>query len=325
MNATSIPDRQSVSRQQGSSSVFSRRTMLTAIYWFAFLILTAGSAVAQEDLLKELENSQPPSTDYALATFKGTRLVNGHSIETKSRGDLEFIFAHRFGRINEGIYEFFGLDEAYVRLGLDYGFTDNLSASIGRNSVDKTVDAYLKYKLLRQRRGATSFPVTMTALAGTAYKASPRKDEVPEGFTSIDRLAYVGQLLIARKFSPRLSLQLSPTIIHKNAVDQRIEDNTQLSIGAGGRFKLTKSVALTGEYYHRLNVPDANPYFNTFGLGVDIETGGHVFQLVFTNTTGLTERAFITETEGDFGNGDIHFGFNITRTFHLKRKKQDRS
>ena len=285
------------------------------------LTLIIVNGYAQEDLLKQLEANQPEETNYAIQTFKGTRLVNGHSVETKAGGDLEFIFAHRFGPVNEGIYEFFGLDEAYVRLGLDYGITDNLSASIGRNSVDKTLDGYLKYKLLRQQTGVTSFPATITALAGVAYKVSPRKDEVPEGFTNVDRLAYVWQLLIARKITPQLSLQIMPTIIHKNAVDQRLEDNDQVSVGVGGRFKLTKSVALTGEYYHRLSVPEKNPYFNTLGFGIDIETGGHVFQLVFTNTRGITERAFITETEGDFGDGDIHFGFNVTRTFQLRGKK----
>lgn len=289
--------------------------------FLVILLAAGGQVIAQEDLLKELEESQPQETDYAIQTFKGTRLVNGHTIETKSAGDLEFIFAHRFGAVNGGFYDFFGLDEAYVRLGLDYGITDNLSASIGRNSVDKTLDGYLKYKIARQRTGVSNIPVTITALGGIAYRASPRKDEVPDGFKSIDRLAFVGQLLVARKFSPRLSLQLMPTIVHKNAVDQRLENNDQFAVGAGGRFKVTKSVALTTEYYYRLGVPEPNPYFNTFGFGVDIETGGHVFQLVFTNTRGLTERGFITETEGDFSDGDIHFGFNVTRTFQLQRKK----
>ena len=284
-------------------------------------VLVVNVVAAQEDLLKELEENQPEETDYSFQTFKGTRLVNGHSVETKAGAELEFIFAHRFGPVNGGIYELFGLDEAFVRLGLDYGITDKLSASIGRNSVDKTLDGYLKYRIARQQRGATNFPLTITGLAGTAYKASPKRDELPDGFKSIDRLAYVAQALIARKFNSRLSLQIAPTYIHKNAVDQRLESNDQFALGMGGRFKVTKSVALTGEYYYRLQVPEANPSYNTLGFGVDIETGGHVFQLVFTNTSGLTERAFITETGGDFSEGDIHFGFNVTRTFQLKRKK----
>jgi hypothetical protein len=276
---------------------------------------------AQDDLMKELEQNQKSDTDYAFQTFKGTRLVNGHTIETKAKGTLEFIFAHRFGAINGGGYEMFGLDEAYVRLGLDYGITDNMSVSIGRNSFDKTVDGYLKYKLIRQSKGARTFPVSITALGGTAYKISPKKENTPDGFENIDRLAYVGQLLIARKFTPSLSLQIAPTIIHKNAVDKTEEDNDQFAIGVGGRIKLTKSVAFTTEYYYRANVLENNPYYNTFGCGIDIETGGHVFQIVLTNTRGLTERSFITETEGDFGAGDIHLGFNVTRTFQLKHKK----
>ena len=294
---------------------------LAIAFALSLFLLNNYSVCAQEDLLKELEESRPRETTYALQTFKGTRLVNGHSVETKAGGDLEFIFAHRFGPINGGIYELFGLDDAYVRLGLDYGISDRLSASIGRNSVDKTLDGYLKYRITRQQSGATSFPVTMTVLGGVAYQASPKKEDLPDGFTNVDRLAYVAQLLIARKINPRLSLQVSPTFIHKNAVYRSQEANDQFAIGMGGRYKVTKSVAFTTEYYYRLNVPEENPYYNTLGFGIDIETGGHVFQLVFTNTRGLTERAFITETEGDFSDGDIHFGFNVTRTFQLRGKR----
>jgi hypothetical protein len=288
---------------------------------FLIICFNASCVMAQDDLMKELEQNQQSDIDYAFQTFKGTRLVNGHTVETKAKGTLEFIFAHRFGAINGGLYEMFGLDDAYVRLGLDYGITDNLSASIGRNSVDKTMDGYLKYKLVRQSRGAKIFPVTITALGGTAYKISPKQSEAPEGYENIDRLAYIGQLLIARKFTPKFSLQLMPTIVHRNAVYQSVEKNDQVAIGVGGRIKMTKSVALTTEYYYRVDVPDDNPYHNTLGFGIDIETGGHVFQLVLTNTRGLTERAFITETEGSFSAGDIHLGFNVTRTFQIKRKK----
>jgi hypothetical protein len=287
-----------------------------------FLIVLYGVAVfAQDDLMKELEQNAKSDIDYAFQTFKGTRLVNGHTVETKGKGTLEFIFAHRFGAVNGGLYELFGLDDAYVRLGLDYGITDNLSVSIGRNSVDKTMDGYLKYKLIRQSKGARNFPATITALGGAAYQSSPKDDAVPEGFEDIDRLAYVGQLLIARKFTPNLSLQLMPTFVHRNAVTEEVEKNDQIAIGVGGRIKITKSVALTSEYYYRLDVPENNENFNTLGFGIDIETGGHVFQILFTNTRGLTERAFITQTEGDFGDGDIHLGFNVTRTFQLKHKK----
>lgn len=282
---------------------------------------------AQDDLLSELEKNSD-ETEYAIATFKGTRLVNGHTVETKGAGALEFIFMHRFGPINSGLYELYGLDQAYVRLALDYGITDNFNVSIGRNSVDKTMDGYLKYKVLHQSKGVRNFPLTVTAFGSVAYKTSPKKENVLDGFENVDRLAYISQLLIARKFSSRVSLQVMPTYVHKNAVDQRVEDNDQYALGLGGRIKITKGVAITTEYYYRLDphenddIPEDNKQYNSLGFGVDIETGGHVFQLVLTNTRGLTERAFITETTGDFFDGDIHFGFNVTRTFQLKSRRQ---
>lgn len=278
-------------------------------------------AYAQEDLMKELEQNDENDINYAFQTFKGTRLVNGHSVETKARGNLEFIFAHRFGRVKGGIYELFGLDDAQVRIGLDYGLTDNLSVSIGRNSFDKTMDGYLKYKLIRQSSGARNFPFTITGLAGIGRKPFQRNEFNPEGFKEIDRYAYVGQLLIARKFTPDISLQIMPTFIHRNLIVQETEDNDQLAIGIGGRIRVTRSVALTSEYYYRLEPNGADPYYNVLGLGIDIETGGHVFQLVITNTRGLTERAFIAETTNDLADLDVYLGFNVTRTFNLKQKK----
>ncbi|MBL7872687.1 MAG: hypothetical protein JNM78_13810 [Cyclobacteriaceae bacterium] len=279
-------------------------------------------ALCQDDLLSELEQADKPSKEFVIATFKGTRLVNGQSVEVKSNGQLEFIFAHRFGRINDGIYELFGLDQAFVRIGLEYGLTDRLGFGVGRNSVDKTMDAFLRYKVLRQSTGPKAFPVTVTAFGNMAIRTSPRKEDAAFDITLEDRVSYTGQLLIARKFTRSLSLQLMPTIVHKNTVDRRIENNDQVALGVGGRVKVSRSVALTSEYYYRFNVPTKNPYYNSFGLGVDIETGGHVFQLVISNTRGLTERAFITETTGDFFSGDLHLGFNVTRTFQLKKKSK---
>jgi hypothetical protein len=291
------------------------------------LLITPLAAFAQEDLLGELEKGAKEEVEYAFATFKGTRLGNGHTVETKNAGSLEFIFQHRFGAISGGAYELFGLDQADVRLGLDYGITDNLSVSISRNSVDKTMDGYFKYKALRQSSGAKNFPVTITALAGMAYKLSPEEFEEGSGLENVDRLSYTGQLLIARKFTTNFSFQLMPTFIHKNLVEYN-EVNDQFALGFGGRIKLTKSVALTGEYYHNFNLPDndlvEDPFYkryNSLTFGIDIETGGHVFQLLMTNAIGLTERAFITETRDDFFDGDIHFGFNVTRTFQLKKNK----
>ncbi len=292
------------------------------VFLALFIFFTPFISFSQDDLLKELEDSEPGEIEYIEQTFKGTRLVNGQSIETKGQGELEFIFAHRFGPMNGGAYELFGLDQAYVRLGLEYGLTDQLGVGFGRNSVDKTMDGYLRYKVLRQSKGTRNMPVTVTAFAQGAIRMSPRKEDDPTGtLTTINRLSYTAQLLIARKFNSRLSLQLMPTMIHRNRVDKTIEENDQFAIGAGGRLKVSRSVALTTEYYYRLNTFETNPYKDVLGFGIDIETGGHIFQLVLTNTRGLTERAWLTESDGDFFDGDIHLGFNITRTFQLVKRK----
>lgn len=288
-----------------------------AIFFLIFLPLAAGA----QDLLKELDKDTQNDTEFTSATFKGTRLINGQTVETKGAGALEFIFAHRFGPLSSGAYELYGLDQAYVRLGLEYGLTSNMGVGFGRNSVDKTMDTYVRYKIVRQSKGARNMPFTITAFGIAAVKTSPKKEDATFDIQLKDRMSYTGQLLIARKVTSSFSLQLMPSIVHKNTVDKTIEKNDQIALGIGSRLKLTRSVALTTEYYHRFDVPATNPYYNPLGFGVDIETGGHVFQLVITNSRGLTERAYLTETAGQFFKGDIHLGFNVTRTFQLKKQK----
>ncbi|MBS1949570.1 MAG: hypothetical protein OJF59_002759 [Cytophagales bacterium] len=286
-----------------------------------FLVIISFAVSAQDDLMKELELSQKKETEIVTQTFKGSRLVNGQTMETRGKGELEFIFAHRFGDISTGSYNLYGLDQAFVRIGLEYGISNRLNVGIGRNSVDKTVDSYLRYKLLAQSSGANNTPVTVTAYVNAGIRLSPRQQDVTYTITPQDRMSYVYQLLIARKFSSAISLQLMPTFVHKNMVDATIENNDTFVLGAGGRMKITKSAAIIGEYYQRINVHANNPYHNVIGLGIEIETGGHVFQIVLTNTNGLTERAFLTETTGKFFNGNMNLGFNVTRNFQLKKKR----
>lgn len=282
------------------------------------LIMISGSVIAQNELLEELAQSDK-SDDYALQTFKSTRIVNGQSVETKGKGELEFIFSHRFGRVNSGSYNFWGLDDAFVRLGLEYGITDRLGVSIGRTSVDKTFDGFLRYKLARQRQGG-GFPLTVTTI-GTGYVlTSPRAKDNPQ-ISMNDRLAYSLSVLLARRVNSTLSVQLTPVFVHRNTVNAATENNDDFSLGAGGRCKVTRSVSLTAEYYYRLNPNQNSVNYDAIGFGVDIETGGHVFQLVFTNSLGMFDRAIVAETGGDFFDGDIHFGFNITRSFQLSRRQ----
>lgn len=291
------------------------------IFCIILTLAISGTAVAQGDLLNELD-SEDSGTRYTFATFKGTRIINGQSVETKRKGELEFIFSHRFGLLNEGAYALWGLDESVTRLGLEYGITDRFGIGIGRTSVDKTFDGYIRYKVLRQ---SNQFPFSLTAVGTTYYKTYPRSSESLIPITTEDRLAYGAQLLIARKFSQHLSFQLNPIFIHRNTVDQDVENNDDLALGFAGRYKLTRSMAISGEYILRLNAKENQPpdyvRYDAVGIGLDIETGGHVFQLVFTNTLGMFERYTVTETYENFWDGDIRFGFNITRTFQLGGKR----
>ena len=281
------------------------------------LCLLSGSVLAQGGLLDELESQPITETIYTEATFKGTRIINGHSVEVRAPGVLDFVISHRFGRLNSGAYEFFGLDEANIRLGLEYGLWKGLNVGIGRSSFEKTFDGYLKYQLLRQRSGATSLPFSVVGFASVAIN-SLRNDNPERPLPFSSRMDYTYQLLIARKFNSAFSLQLSPTLVHRNLVVTRAMNNKLFALGVAGRYKLTQRVALNLEYYYRLNASSEDLFYNPLAIGFDIETGGHVFQLHFTNARAMIEEGFITETTGNFLSGDIHFGFNVSRVFELK-------
>lgn len=290
--------------------------MMRILFTGLFTLVLVQAALSQDDLLSELGNKELADGELAIGTFNGTRMVNGHSTETLYRGSLEFIITHRFGTLNSGGYNLWGLDDASIRLGLEYGITDRLGVGMGRSSFDKTFDYYVKYKALQQSK---HMPITLTALGTASYNASMNV-EFPT-LTTQEKMSYVAQFLISRKFSSRLSLQVAPVYLHQATVDQDIAVNDLFSVGFGGRMKVTKSMAIIGEYYLRVNENENTPYYDPIGVGVEFETGGHVFQLVFTNSRGMVERSFLAETEGNFFKGDIHFGFNITRTFQLARNK----
>ena len=284
-------------------------------------ILATGQGYAQDDLLGLLESGTTQEKEPVYATFKGTRVILGHSVKLRKQNELEFLISHRFGRINSGSHNFWGLDVANIRLGLEYGILDNLNVGIGRSSFDKSFDGFLKYKLLQQSTGAGGFPFSVVLFGSGAIRTTPREEADPT-VDFEDRLAYTSQIIIGKKINPGLSLQLMPSVVHKNKV-AFVDDNTQYALGAGGRLKLSKRIALNAEYYYRLGTPDETDFTNSVSIGFDIETGGHVFQLHFTNSEMTLERAFITENTDNFFDGDIHFGFNISRTFQLKRPKSN--
>ena len=272
-------------------------------------------AFTQDDVLDLLGEDEDP---FVTASFKTTRIVNGHSIEQTAGGVLDFRINHRFGFLNSGIGDLFGLDNATVRLGLDYGLTDRLMIGIGRSSFNKVYDGFAKFKLLRQSTKATGSPVTISAAAGIEITTIEFPDpERNDDFNS--RLDYSATLLIARKFSNAVTLQLSPTWVHRNLVETAAENNDIFALGLGGRIKLSNRVTFNGEYFLTPSDQLADIYENSIALGFDIETGGHVFQLHFTNSTAMVYNGFIGETTGNFFDGDIHFGFNISRVFTIKR------
>ncbi|MEZ7925032.1 MAG: DUF5777 family beta-barrel protein [Flavobacteriales bacterium] len=282
-------------------------------YLIIFAFLVSSSIAAQDDLFSLLGDDT--SSQEVRATFKGTRVINGQSIELPSKGDLQFVIEHRFGTINSGAYELWGLDQSQMRMSFDYGITNNIAIGVARNSFQKTYEASVKSKLLKQKPQNGS-PISITSyhaiFANSIHWATPERENL---FSS--RLSYAHQVMIARKFNQSFSLQLTPTYIHRNLVELESINNDYLALGLGGRYKLTKRVSLNAEYFHQLERPNEN-FTNSLSLGFDIETGGHVFQLHITNSQGMFERAFIGETTGKWSEGDLYFGFNISRVFGLK-------
>lgn len=295
--------------------MYSRFSATQTLLLPVLLLLCLGTASAQEDLMQMLEDDTEEESYAVASTFKGTRLINGQSIETRKKGTLEFVIFHRFGTLNSGIDNFYGLDDAFIRLGLDYAITNQLTVGIGRSSFQKVVDGFLKYQLLKQQAGVSAFPLSVVAY--TNMNINTLNWANPGDNRTTDRFSYTHQLLIARKFSEATSLQLMPTIVHRNRVPMAAEDNLIYALGIGGRQKLTQRVAFTFEYYHQFNNKSPENFQNAVAIGFDIETGGHVFQLHLTNARPTFERGFITETTGQISEGDIHFGFNITRAFQL--------
>ena len=270
------------------------------------------------DLLSMLEEEE--ITNHASAAFKTNRVINLHSIENTAAGVMDLKISHRFGFLNGGFYELFGLDAASIRIGVDYGLTDNITAGFGRSSFEKTYDGFLKYRFLRQSTGKRKMPVTAALFASTAVKTIKWQNPDRENYFS-SRLYHTYQLIVGRKFNNAFSLQLSPTVVHRNLVRTSAEKNDVYALGIATRIKLTNRMAINAEYIFVLDNQLAPGYRNSFSLGLDIETGGHVFQLHFTNSTSMIEKGFVTETVGDWADGGIHFGFNVSRVFTLRKAK----
>lgn len=272
------------------------------------LVLFVLQGYSQSDLLTELD-SIPKKTSYATATFKGLQIVTLQSTKMPAKKEFYFVVSHRFGSVRGGISEFFGFDDATTKIGGVYGVTDWLSVNGSRHTLLKVYEAGLKYRVMRQ---GDQFPVDIVGYNTVDINSFLRKEEYP-GLEFSHRLTYVNQILISRKFSERFSMELASSFIHKNVYNPIIENNDQFSVGAGGRMKMTKRLSLTFEYLNNFNMPDY--YQNPLSIGLDVETGGHVFQLIFSNSQAMTESGYLTTASGNWEKGEVFFGFNLYRVF----------
>lgn len=283
-------------------------------------MLTLSSAKLQaQDIDLFAEKDTVKVKDITTATFKSSRVVNGQSIENVGVGVLDFKILHRFGAINQGGYELFGLDQATMRMGLDYGITNRLMFGIGRSTYQKQYDGFIKYKLVQQQKGLKEIPIGISWVSTLIYKSLKSAPDAQYIEYNTDKIAYAHQLLIARKFNDYFSMQITPTVVHYNLVSNSSLPNDFKSVGISMRQRITKRVNITAEYFYRIDKIEG--YHDPLTFGLDIETGGHVFQLHVTNSTGMTERTFINETSGSWTNKDIRFGFNLVRAFTLKKPK----
>ena len=285
------------------------------------LLLPGSDLLAQDDLLSLIKDDEKEKKEFVINAFKSTRVINGQSMEHLAKGVMDVRILHRFGPINSGLSNLFGLDQANMRIGFDYGILNNLSIGVGRSNVGKEWDGFLKFRPIRQSTGSGSLPVSVIIVTGITMSTikNTKTDSSAINFFS-NRLAYYNQLIIGRKFSERFSLQLAPIFVHRNMVYLKSESNDVVAVGVGGRLKLSHRIAFVVDYHYIAYGLDKTIYKDPLSIGFDIETGGHVFQLHFSNATGMNERAYICNTTGDWGKGEIRFGFNLSRVFTVGKR-----
>lgn len=285
----------------------------------AILTVISFTSVFAQVEFAQLENENLGKKEKVKAAFKSPRVIGGHSIEFLHPGTMDFRILHRFGSIDKGISDLFGLDQASMRMGFDFGILPNLMVGVGRSTYQKELDGFIKYAPWQQTTDGT-IPLTVALVSGMTLNTMPWTDPSRKNFFS-SRLAYYHQLLLGRKMNRQLTLQLSPTIVHTNLAASGIESNDVFALGIGGRYKVSNRVALMLDYFYNVNGIVKGINHNPLSVGVDIETGGHVFQLHFTNATGMNERAFINETTNSWDKAEIRYGFNLSRVFQIAKRK----
>lgn len=291
-----------------------KKYLLTS-FLFPFFLFPSFS----QDLLSELGEDE--EIIHARSSWKNIKVINAQSLETTSEGVLDFKIQHRFGSLKGGAYEMFGLDNATMRMSFDYGINDRIMIGFGRSTYEKTMDGSFKARILWQTEGSEKMPLSLVWYSNMSVNGL-RFEELPYERDFVSRLNYVHQLLIGRKFNSKFSFEVLPTLLHRNFVLTNAEKNTVFATGMAARMKITQRLALNTEYFYVMSGQLNDAYKNSLSVGVDIETGGHVFQLHFTNSAAMVDKAFIGETLGDWTTGDIYFGFNLSRVFTIKKPKK---
>jgi len=277
---------------------------------FIFILLIGFIGYSQEDLLNELE-AETEEKAYSQPAFKAMKIGNLQSTKVAEKGDLYMYVSHRFGTLKDGLTTFFGFDNANTKIQLVYGVTDGLQIGISRESLRKTYAGSAKYKFLSQDEKT---PINLVGYVTANINSELREDRFPE-LKFGDRMSYATQLLVSRRITNSLSLELAPTFVRQNLVLEPFQDHNQIALGAGGRVKMSKRMSINLDYVYNFNRHKNSIYNNPLTVGLDIETGGHVFQLLFSNAQSTNEPGFISNAEGDWGDGDVFFGFNIVRVF----------
>lgn len=277
-------------------------------FWLLFICSFTHVTFAQDDLLSKIDSV---STDeVVVAAFKAQKIVNLESTKLLGKKELYLVIAHRFASVKEGFEGFFGLDNAVTQIKFIYGVSDKFSLGAGRS--EQAYDFAAKYLITSQK--VDGFPFTIVGFNSLGINNQLKKENYPK-MKFDNRLIYVSQVLISRKCNTNLSLELAPTFFHENFVVDNAQDNSQFALGLGGRYKVSKRVSINADYVPHLNRSSSSPFHNPLSVGVDIETGGHVFQVHFTNSQGIHESGFLGNTTGDWGKGDVFFGFNLVRVF----------
>ncbi len=278
-----------------------------------FCLCISLSINAQDDLLNELDKEVKQET-YELPAFKAMKIGNLQSTKVADKGDFYLIVSHRFGTLKNGLKTFFGFDDANTKMQLLYSFFDGVQFSVSRESLNRTYASALKVRLYKQ---SSKFPVNIVAY-GTANINTLIDETQYPNLKFGDRMSYAGQLLVSRRISKNLSLQIAPSFVRQNLQDLRITKDlhhNQFVMGFGGRMKLSKRMSVNADYAYNFNRAKNSLYKNPFTLGLDIETGGHVFQLLFSNAQSTNEPGFLSNAEGNWAKGNVFFGFNVVRVF----------